>query len=188
MNKIFDRLTQTQIIQRQELLARIFVDLDSIDTRKNILRNAGINEHFIARIDFNLNINELITNLVAKLKSHRISNQNLNDHPLIKLLEYIVLRSQKYNLESTEKGLCQDIINISQEKGNSTFNFNPEKSSSANQTSLKSNDTYMTTDSNYQYDVFISYSSKDRPWVKQLLQKLEAENLKACIRPLQNRK
>ena len=39
----------------------------------------------------------------------------------------------------------------------------------------------MSDNSNYQYDVFISYSSKDRPWVKELLRKLEEQKIKVCI-------
>jgi formylglycine-generating enzyme required for sulfatase activity len=39
----------------------------------------------------------------------------------------------------------------------------------------------MTDNSTYQYDVFISYSSKDRPWVKDLLRVLEQQKIKACI-------
>ena len=40
----------------------------------------------------------------------------------------------------------------------------------------------MNEQTEYAYDVFISYSSKDRTWVRgELLQRLEAAGLKACI-------
>lgn len=40
----------------------------------------------------------------------------------------------------------------------------------------------MSNQNQFAYDVFISYSSKDRPWVRQeLLPRLEAHGLRACI-------
>ena len=53
--------------------------------------------------------------------------------------------------------------------------------SSQPQTKLLSKAESMSDNSNYQYDIFISYSSKDRPWVKELLRKLEEQKIKACI-------
>jgi hypothetical protein len=49
------------------------------------------------------------------------------------------------------------------------------------QTQLLPKAKLMSDNSNYQYDAFISYSSKDRPWVKELLRKLEGQNIKVCI-------
>ena len=40
----------------------------------------------------------------------------------------------------------------------------------------------MSEETRYAYDVFISYSSKDRAWVRgELLTRLEAAGLKVCI-------
>ena len=53
--------------------------------------------------------------------------------------------------------------------------------SSQPQTQVLAKAELMSDNLNYQYDVFISYSSKNRPWVKELLRKLEEQKIQVCI-------
>ena len=99
-----------KVVELEKLLTKIFIELDSIATRKSILSNAGINEDFIAKIDFNLSIDELTTNLVSKLKNYPVSAQKTENNPLIALLKYILHQPEKFNLDDAQLQLCQQII------------------------------------------------------------------------------
>lgn len=116
--KIFSDLKQENVIQLEKLLARIFTDIDAIATRKSFLLNAGIDEYFIISMDFNLNINEFTTNLVAKLKNYSVSSRKPDYHPLIALLKYILHQPERFNLDDTEIEWCQQIISIEQQNNN----------------------------------------------------------------------
>ena len=110
--KIFTDLSIDQVIKLEKLLTEIFLELSSIASRRNILLNAGVDEYLIATMDFNININEFTTNLVATLKSYSLSSNKLDYHPLVALLSYILYQPERFNLDDTDLKLCEQIINI----------------------------------------------------------------------------
>lgn len=135
--KIFSDLSQQHIIQLGKLLQKVFINLDAIATRKNTLRIAGIDEHFIADIDFNLNIYEVVDNLLAKFKSYSISSRKPNHHPLVAFLSFIYQQPERFNLDDQDMDFCENMINIGQGRMDAIFQSqtkkNPQNTSTKNQ-------------------------------------------------------
>lgn len=113
-SKIFFNLEQNDIFQIETILAWLFGKTDTIAGRKSILSNAGIDSYFINNLDFNLNIREFTTILVANSINYSVSSQGPDYHPLMVLINYFLQRSQEYNLDDETINLFNRIYSIGQ--------------------------------------------------------------------------
>lgn len=94
-SKIFTDLELNDTTQLESALYRISINIDSPAKIKPILRNAGIDDHFIGQAcRSGLGDNESITILVSEFKGYSVSSRN-PDHPLNKLLRYLLQEPQK---------------------------------------------------------------------------------------------
>ncbi|NEO10245.1 hypothetical protein [Moorena sp. SIO3I8] len=116
--KIFSYLSQDYLtVELEASLLNIFINIDGIAGRRGILTNAGVDEYFINRLNFNSNINEFITSLVSQFKDYRVSLQNPYYHPLLLFSQYILQQPpQKYNLTEQDLKLFQKIRTIGGEQ------------------------------------------------------------------------
>ncbi|KST66734.1 effector-associated domain EAD1-containing protein [Mastigocoleus testarum] len=114
-SKIFSDLELNHTIELESALQNLFINIDGVAGRRGILRNAGIDNHFIANFDFNLGINEFTTILVSKFKDYSVSRKNPS-HPLVKLLSYILRQPQKYNLDDEDIKIFTEILSIGRKK------------------------------------------------------------------------
>ena len=122
--QIFSDLGPEDSIRLESSLNQLFNDIDSIGGRKSILRNGGVDDYFIGNIDFNLNIKEFITILVAKFKQYKVSSQNLDYHPLISFLDYLLREPRRYNLDDQDLEILEKVRDFGRRKtqGLSTSN------------------------------------------------------------------
>ncbi|MDJ0799100.1 MAG: hypothetical protein QNJ51_20150 [Calothrix sp. MO_167.B12] len=115
-SKIFSDLALDETIKLESALQNLFLNIDGVAGRRGILRNAGIDNYFIANLDFNLGISEFTTILISKFKDYSVSRSNPS-HPLIQLADYILKQpQQKYNLDDENIEIFRIIILIGQKK------------------------------------------------------------------------
>lgn len=140
-SKIFSNLELSDVFQLETILVWLFGKTDTITGRKSTLSNAGIDNYFISNLDFNLNIREFTTILVAKLIDFSISSQRQDYHPLMALISYFLQRSQQYNLDDETINLFNRIYLIGQNNlNNISFKSNngDQKSNSESNNKLNS--------------------------------------------------
>ncbi|NEO18363.1 MULTISPECIES: hypothetical protein [unclassified Moorena] len=114
--KIFSELEQDDIVKLELYLYKIFTNIDSIQGRKGLLSNGGVNQYFIGNLDFNINISEFITILVAKFKQYRVSSRKPDYHPLISFLEYLIEQGERYNLDDQDIDILCKILAFGKQK------------------------------------------------------------------------
>ncbi|NEO48625.1 MAG: hypothetical protein F6K55_32800, partial [Moorea sp. SIO4A3] len=115
--KIFSSLSQDYLtVELEASLLNIFINIDGIAGRRGILTNAGVDESFINRLNFNSNINQFIISLVSQFKDYRVSIKNPSYHPLLLFLDYRLQQPQRYNLDDQDIKLFQKIFSIGIEK------------------------------------------------------------------------
>ncbi len=122
----------------------------TVEEKKVFLKNAGIEENFIndSNLDFYWPNNEISLKLVDKLNNYEISTQNLNYHPLIALINYILKQRQPYNLKDKNIQTLEKIRTIALEK---LKNIEPKSlennsSSSDSKTTVLESETDTKTD------------------------------------------
>lgn len=122
--EIFANLDTNDVIELESALKSLFNGISSVDGRKSILTNARIKETFILNLNWNINISESINVLVSKTITYRITAENPNYHPLVKILFYILKKSEEYNLEDRQIHCLERIHDFGQKQINL---FKPEK-------------------------------------------------------------
>lgn len=140
--KIFSDLETENTIALESVLQDLFLDIDAVAGKKAILRNADIDNYFIYKLDFNLDNSQFITILVSKFKDYSVSRRN-PDHPLNKLLRYLLQKPQEYNLDDNQFKTLTIILAIGEHK-------------------LK--DFQVTTDSFTPSEDEIEYQVEKQPW------------------------
>jgi S1-C subfamily serine protease len=85
--------------------------------RYNVLESADIDSAFLSNLRFDTQSNIFAQGLVAAFRSYPISNQRLNYHPMVKLLEYLRDLAPVYGLNDQSVELFTRLV----EKGNENF-------------------------------------------------------------------
>lgn len=112
-------LEQEDIVNLENSLEKLFtINFDNSTSRRSIFSTSGVDSSFIKNINFNCNPVEFTNILVAKFKGYKLSNQQLNYHPMIYLLEYLLKRKESYELEDQDIDLFTKLI----ERGQNNFN------------------------------------------------------------------
>lgn len=114
--QIFSDLDQDDSVKFESSLYKIFTNIDSIQGRKGLLSNGGVNQYFLGNLDFNLNISEFITILVAKFKQYRVSSRKPDYHPLISFLEYLIEQPERYNLDDQDIDVLCKILDFGKQR------------------------------------------------------------------------
>ena len=106
------------LIEIENLLICIFRQLDSEASRKHLLSITGIEQDFLDKLRYNLNVKEFTMALMDEfITKHTITSQTPEDHPLIRFLNYITRIDQgRFNLDLEELELCRKILAIARNK------------------------------------------------------------------------
>jgi nucleoside phosphorylase len=115
-NQIFSDLKQNDIVALEISLKQLFSRINTIAVKKDILKNAGVNDYFINEINFEQPTNDLITVLVSRFKEYRVYSRKPDYHPLIIFLEYLILDPEKYNLDDQAIATFTKIVSFGKEK------------------------------------------------------------------------
>lgn len=110
-------LEQEDIFTLESSLEKVFSSIDTTSSLKSIFTASGIKNPFINKINFNSNIVEITNIVVAKFRDFKISDRQLDYHPLINLLKYLLKRQESYELEDEDIELFNRLV----EKGEENF-------------------------------------------------------------------
>jgi S1-C subfamily serine protease len=110
-------LEQEDIFTLESSLEKVFSSIDTTSSLKSIFTTSGIKNPFINKINFNSNIVEITNIVVAKFRDFKISDRQLDYHPLINLLQYLLKRQESYELEDEDIELFNRLV----EKGEQNF-------------------------------------------------------------------
>ncbi|VEP12178.1 conserved hypothetical protein [Hyella patelloides LEGE 07179] len=108
--KVFSNIETGDLIQFEYALQNLFASIDSIAGKKSILKNSGIDDYFIANLDFNLKIREFISILTSQFIDYRISSHEKDNHPLILFINYLTKQYSKYNISDGEIAIFERIL------------------------------------------------------------------------------
>lgn len=96
---------------------RFFNQIDTIVGKRSILLTAGIDNYFIASLNFNLNAREFTNILVAQFIDFPVFSQQPEYHPLMVFLDYLLQQPQQtYNLDDEALEIFTKINSIGKEK------------------------------------------------------------------------
>lgn len=96
-------LDQDDIVHLEDSLENLFArKLDNSVSRRSIFSTSGVEDSFIRNIIFNSNPVEFTNVVVAKFKDYKVSNQRVDDHPMLSLLQYLLKRKESYELEDQD--------------------------------------------------------------------------------------
>lgn len=113
---IFSDLSTQDLNQVKRLLTNLFINIDSVNGKKALFLNAGIDKSFLANLDFNLNLTEFINILISKVKDYPVSRRKEFNHPLIVLLAYVLKNLDDYHLDDSDTEFCEKIVNFGKNK------------------------------------------------------------------------
>ena len=82
-------LEQREVVPLTNTLRKVLMNESNASDRRVLLNNAGINSAFIANLRLDSQPNTLANSLVAGFKSHRMSSQQPDYHPMVKFLSYL---------------------------------------------------------------------------------------------------
>ncbi|WP_448275107.1 hypothetical protein [Nostoc sp. DSM 114160] len=96
-------LEQGEVVNLEDRLENLFaMKLDNAVNKRSIFITSGIDDSFIRTINFNSSPVEITNIVVAKFKNYKVSNQRVDYHPLINLLQYLLNRKESYELEDQD--------------------------------------------------------------------------------------
>ncbi|MEH2077175.1 MAG: trypsin-like peptidase domain-containing protein [Nostoc sp.] len=112
-------LEQRDVVNLEDRLENLFaMKLDNAANKRSIFITSGIDDSFIRNINFNSTPVEITNIIVAKFKNYKVSNQRVDYHPLINLLQYLLNRKESYELEDQDIKLFTKLA----ERGRENFN------------------------------------------------------------------
>ncbi|MDZ8259553.1 trypsin-like peptidase domain-containing protein [Nostoc sp. ChiQUE01b] len=112
-------LEQGDIVNFEDKLENLFaIKLDNATNRRSIFITSGVDDSFIKNINFNSTPVEITNIVVAKFKNYKVSNQRVDYHPMINLLQYLLNRKISYELEDQDIDLFTKLV----EQGRENFN------------------------------------------------------------------
>lgn len=74
------------VCKLESALLKFFSGFSTVNGRKSILINAGIEESFIYGLNWDVNLSEFISVLVGKFITYKISDKRPKYHPLVKII------------------------------------------------------------------------------------------------------
>lgn len=110
--QIFSDLSPDDIYQLEQAFQSLLGQINTIDGKKSVLKNSGIEDYFIDSIYFNSNIRELTNKLISKFIDYKVSSRKKDYHPMIVFIDYILKRVQQYNLDDNEMAILEKIVAI----------------------------------------------------------------------------
>ena len=119
--RIFDNLSSNYISGLKKIFQHLFGQISSIDAKKSILQNSGIDNNFIDTLIFNSSNNEFIETLISKFTKYKVSSSRKQYHPMIAFMEYILKQQRQYNLDDREIELLKEVVKIGKEKLKALF-------------------------------------------------------------------
>jgi|GEM_PF-1012363 len=109
-------LEQDDVVHLEDSLEKLFtIKIDNASNRKSVFSTSGVEYSFIKNIIFNSNPVEFTNAVVAKFRDYKLSNQRIDYHPMIKLLQYLLKRKESYELEDQDIELFTKLTEIGQE-------------------------------------------------------------------------
>lgn len=99
-------LEQEDIVKLEDSLENLFtIKLDHATNRRSVFITSDVDDSFIRNINFNGTPVEITNRVVAKFKGYKVSNQRVDSHPMIDLLQYLLNRQESYELKDEDVDL-----------------------------------------------------------------------------------
>ncbi|MCW5316782.1 serine protease [Nostoc sp. KVJ3] len=96
-------LEQNDVVYLENSLEKFFATkFDNASSWRSIFSSSGVEESFIRPIIFISNPVEFSNRVVAKFKDYKVSNQRIDHHPMMKLLQYLLNRKESYEFEDQD--------------------------------------------------------------------------------------
>ena len=111
-------LEQRDVVPLTKALIKVLRKLNTANDRQSVLESAEINRAFIGNFRLESQPNILAPALVAAFKTYRISSQQLDYHPMVKLLGYLVDLgdlTENYEMSDQEVHLFDQLLPQGQE-------------------------------------------------------------------------
>ncbi|WP_373525321.1 trypsin-like peptidase domain-containing protein [Nostoc sp.] len=111
-------LEQNDVVCLEESLEKFFATrFENASSWRSVFSSSGVEDSFIRPLNFISNPVEFSNRVVAKFKDYKVSNQRLDDHPMVKLLQYLLNRKGSYELEDQDVDLFTKLV----ERGRENF-------------------------------------------------------------------
>ncbi|MEH2086740.1 trypsin-like peptidase domain-containing protein [Nostoc sp.] len=96
-------LEQNDVVYLEDSLEKFFATkFDNAISWRSVFSSSGVEDSFIRPIIFITNPVEFSNRLVAKFKDYKVSNQRIDYHPMVKLLNYLLNRKESYEFEDQD--------------------------------------------------------------------------------------
>ncbi|MEH1883261.1 trypsin-like peptidase domain-containing protein [Nostoc sp.] len=112
-------LEPNDVVYLEESLEKFFATrFDNVSSRRSVFSSSGVEDSFIRPLIFISNPVEFSNRVVAKFKDYKVSNQRIDHHPMLKLLQYLLNRKESYELEDQDIELFTKLV----ERGRENLN------------------------------------------------------------------
>ncbi|MBD2680821.1 trypsin-like peptidase domain-containing protein [Nostoc paludosum FACHB-159] len=99
-------LDQNDVVCLEESLEKFFATrFDNAGSWRSVFSSSGVEDSFIRPLIFINNPVEFSNRVVAKFKDYKVSNQQVDHHPMVNLLQYLLNRKESYELEEKDVDL-----------------------------------------------------------------------------------
>ncbi|OYE05448.1 trypsin [Nostoc sp. 'Peltigera membranacea cyanobiont' 232] len=96
-------LDQNDVVCLENSLEKFFATrFDNAISWRSIFSSSGVEDSFIRPLIFISNPVEFSNRVVAKFKDYKVSNQRIDHHPIVKLLQYLLNRKESYEIEDQD--------------------------------------------------------------------------------------
>ncbi|MGH8002180.1 MAG: trypsin-like peptidase domain-containing protein, partial [Brasilonema sp.] len=109
-------LEQEDVVNLENCLENLFaIKVDNATSRRSIFTTSGVKDSFMRNINFYNNPVEITNIVVAKFKDYKVSNQQVDYHPMVYLLKYLLKRQKSYELEDQDVELFTRLVEKGEE-------------------------------------------------------------------------
>ncbi|MEH1951025.1 MAG: trypsin-like peptidase domain-containing protein [Nostoc sp.] len=96
-------LEPNDVVYLEESLEKFFATrFYNVSSWRSVFSSSGVEDSFIRPLIFISNPVEFSNRVVAKFKDYKVSNQRIDHHPMLKLLQYLLNRKESYELEDQD--------------------------------------------------------------------------------------
>lgn len=96
-------LEQNDVVYLEDSLEKFFATrFDNASSWRSVFSSSGVEDSFIRPLIFISNPVEFSNRVVAKFKDYKVSNQRIDHHPMVKMLQYLLNRKESYELEDQD--------------------------------------------------------------------------------------
>ncbi|MDM9581067.1 trypsin-like peptidase domain-containing protein [Nostoc sp. GT001] len=112
-------LEQNDVVCLEYSLEKFFATkFDNASSWRSVFSSSGVEDSFIRPLVFINNPVEFSNRVVAKFKDYKVSNQRIDHHPMVKLLQYLLNRKESYEFEDQDIELFTKLVVRGQENLN----------------------------------------------------------------------